>query len=311
MGEWLKRIWRKRIIVLAWLIPVTLGIWAISEWWGAVNFISTSVPYNTPPFAQIIGAFGSLSLSFLLVLLYHQQAEIQREAYTPHLTGEINSLNVVSSKFIIQNSGDGYAYEVKAEWEVGEQTNSWEIPSLAPGEEFGFAVIENEDGRWILNTSEIREYLEEQGGGTEIEYKIECEDKFGKSHSFDGVVDFEIQSKRSDAPEIWDKKPIENIENDLSDIQGDINDLKSHSRQRKKESKWKNRSRQTELLSELINEHGKMTIEELSYITGINESSLEYRLSGLDDIDAVRYNDTSGEVEPARKGDENHSLDEY
>ena len=302
---------RHRVLILAWSIPVILVIWVGAETANIVNLVSTEIPYSSTSFAGIVGAFGSIALSFLLVLLYNQQAEIQREAHTPHLTGEVASLEIVSSKFVIKNSGDGYAYKIDAEWRVGDQTNSWEIPSLAPGEEFSFAVIENEKGRWVLSTSAIQEYLENQGQGTIIKYKIECEDKFGDTQIFEGKVDFEIQANRSEAPEIWDKDPIDEIRSDLSDIQGDLHDMKRYSRERKRAKKWKDRSRQSELLYDLIEEHGEMSVEEISYITSITEGNVEYRLSGLAEVGSIHFNENTKMAKPANRGDENHTIKEY
>ena len=311
------RIWRNRVSIVAYGLVVTGAGWLISEYLGWVNFVSTNPPYQANNFAQIAGAVGSIILSFALVLLYAQQTDIQEnqeqlmeQNFKPYLTGEVTSLNIVSAQFAIRNTGNATAYHVEAEWTVAGKTRSWKIPSLPPGEEFGFpVVVQDED--WMLNTEEIREYLDEHDASTEIEYDIWCYDRFDERIHFDGTVDFGVLAERSDANEIWDEDPLEELSSEVKKIRKDFKKLTRYQRSQDREANWKNRSQQTSILYHLIEEHDEVKKSQLNSLTGISEGNLEYRLNALEDIGAIEYDDDNEIARKSPSAGKNRTLDEF
>ena len=311
------RVWRNRVSIVAYALVVTGAGWVVSEYLGWVNFVSINPPYQANNFAQIAGAAGSIILSFALVLLYAQQTEIQEnqeqlmeQNFKPYLTGEVTSLNIVSAQFAIRNSGNATAYHVEAEWTIAGDTRSWEIPSLPPGEEFGFPVVVDNDN-WMLNTEEIREYLNEKNASTEIEYDIWCYDRFDEQIYFEGTVDFGVLAERSDANEIWDEDPLEELSSEVKKIRKDFKKLTRYQRNQDREANWKNRSQQTSILYNLIEEHGEIEKSQLNSLTGISEGNLDYRLNALDDIDAIEYDERDAVARKPHSAGKNRTLDEF
>jgi len=219
-------------------------------------------------------------------------------------------LNIVSAQFAIRNSGNATAYHVEAEWTIAGDTRSWEIPSLPPGEEFGFPVVVDNDN-WMLNTEEIREYLNEQDASTEIEYDIWCYDRFNEQIHFEGTVDFGVLAERSDANEIWDEDPLEELSSEVKKIRKDFKKLTRYQRNQDREANWKNRSQQTSILYNLIEEHGEIEKSQLNSLTGISEGNLDYRLNALDDIDAIEYDERDGVARKPPSAGKNRTLDEF
>lgn len=318
LRESAKWLWDNRVSLAAYSLVASGVLWAVAEYVGLVNLVSINPPYQANSFAQIAGAVGSIVLSFALVLLYAQQTEIQEnqerlmeQDFKPYLTGEVTSLNVVSAQFAIRNSGNATAYHVKAEWTVAGETRSWEIPSLPPGEEYGFPVVVDEDNNWLLNTEEIREYLEENDASTEIEYDIWCYDRFNEKIHFDGTVDFGVLTERSEANEIWDEDPLEELSNEVKKIRKDFKKLTRYERNRDREANWKNRSEQTEILYRLIEEHGEIDKSQLNSLTGISEGNVEYRLKALRDIGAIEYDEQDDVARQPPSSGQNRTLNEF
>jgi len=290
------------------LIIVFVGF-GVSELLDITSITEIQTPIRTGDFAQITSAIGTTVLTLGLLLLYDKQARIQNQQakiqnnqeslmeqqFTPYLTGEVTFLNITSVQFLIQNSGNGPAYNVSAEWEVADQEREWEVPTLSSNDEFGFPVIVDGDN-WLLSKDEIQNYLEENDSSSEIEYRISCEDRFGKTHCFDGTVDFSVLLKRAESDEIWQEEPIREISQDLSKIQRDIRKISRYEKNKDKSANWKDRSKQTELIYNLISEHEELTLNELNSLTNLNERTIEYRVTSLDDIGAVQYNKNTNTV---------------
>lgn len=311
------KVWSKRVLIVACAFVVAGAGWMLAEYFDLVNFVSVNTPYNANNFAQIAGAIGSIVLSFALVLLYAQQTNIQQnqeklmeQELKPYLTGEVSSLNIVSAQFAIRNTGNATAYNVEAEWTVAGDTRSWEIPSLPPGEEFGFPVVVDGDN-WMLNTEKIQEYLDEQSAPTKIEYSICCYDRLDEKIHFEGTVDFGVLAERSGANEIWEEDPLETLSSEVKKIRKDFKKITRYQRNQDKEENWKNRSKQTSILYNLIEEHGEIEKSQLNSLTNISEGSLDYRLSALDDIDAIEYNKRNGMARKHPSTGKNRTLDEF
>jgi len=314
-GGWLyrklRKIWHRKALILAWGLVLSFGVWTFLELTGVINFTTVTKPIEAQNFAQIAGAAGTIILTFGLLLLYDKQTQIQRQEFLPYLTGEVDSLGIVSSQFVIRNTGGGHAYNVVAEWEVADYSRTWEIPSLAPGQEYGFPVIVDKNDNWLLNTEEIREYLEEHDSSSEIDYEIRCKNQFDFKHTFSSSVDFSSIATRSGAHEIWEKEPIEEISSEIEDIQDDIGKLVRYHKERRKEQEWEDRLKKNEAIERLVLSKGELSINELHRLTGIDESTLKYRLSELDQVGAVDYNDRLDKVSPPSDSGENATIDQF
>lgn len=309
---WLaRRVWHRKALILAWLLVLLFIGWGYLEYIGVVNFTEATTPLNAQNFAQIAGASGTIILTFGLLLLYDKQTQIQRQGFKPHLTGEVDSLEIVSTQFVIRNTGGGHAYQVVAKWEVADYERTWKIPSLAPGQEYGFPVIVDDNENWLLNTGEIENYLDEHDASSVITYEIHCKNQFGFQQKFTGRVDFSSVATRSSAHEIWEKEPIEEIRSEIEDIDDSIGKLVRHSRNRRKEEKWRNRLNQNESIERTILQQGELSLEELHRFTGINEVTLEYRLSELNQVGAVEYNERTKKVRPPSESGADHQLTDF
>lgn len=311
LSLYIRSLWRRKTLIIVFLPLILFLVWAILETTGQINWVNTTLPQEVPSFAQIAGAIATVILTFGLVVLYERQTLIQEQQYKPHLTGEIDALEITSSQFLIRNSGQGYAYQVSAEWEVAGETRTWEIPSLGPGDKFGFPVIVDENGQWVLSTEKIREILEENDSSTEIDYVIRCQDQFQREITFPGSVDFEIIFKRSESNEIWKKDPLERIQSDLGDMRRDIKKMSREVKKMRQNSEWMHRSRKNKMIIEFVNEYGPLSKYEISRLSGISEESLEYRLSELQTVNAIEYSEKSEIAKPSRKGAKDRTLDEF
>jgi DNA-binding transcriptional ArsR family regulator len=324
-GEsWLSKLGEAIPILLAYSLVVGSIAWGILEYYAITNIVSYSLPLSATDFAQISGAFGTVILTFGLLLLYHRQTQIQsrqaeiqenqeslmEQRYMPYLTGEVTPLNITTTQFQIRNTGDGPAYRVKAEWVVGDNEREWEIPSLSAGDEFGFPVIVGEDGNWLLGTDEIQEYLNERDASSIINYKITCENRFGEEMEFSGSVDFEVIINRSESSEIWENEPLEEISNELGKIRRDFKKVKGYKRNEDRASNWQHRVQQTSIIHRLVEENDELTIGQLDSLTNIGEGNIEYRLRTLDDAGIVRYDEGRKIVRPASESSDT-TLDDF
>lgn len=331
---------RKRTVPILALFPfVILFAVVIFESQGITNIVSFQTPISGEVFAQIVSGGGSLILSYALIVLYWSQTRIQdeqtqiqdeqtriqgeqteiqsnqeqimKQSYIPHLSGEIASLHVVSTYFRIRNAGDGPAFNVRAEWEFGGQSRSWEIPALVPGEDFGFPLIEKESGNWYLNTNEIEEYLESGNHSTKLHYHIKCEDMFGEEQEFEDEVDFEVMNKRSEAQEMWDEDPVENISNEMGKIRRETRKISRYAKKRRSEMGTRKRRRQLNSVREAFQYHDKLSFDELQDLTGFSEYDLNRTLERLDSVGELSYNESTNTVKKEPGSGSNQTIDAF
>jgi hypothetical protein len=311
-------------ILLAYSFVTLLAALAIIEGIGLTNWVTFSLPLTGPDFARIASGVGSVVLSFGLLLLYHRQTETQRrqtdiqenqeslmeQQFTPYLVGEVSPLNIASAQFEIRNTGDGPAYDVRAEWEVAGNTRTWRIPSLPPGEEYGFPVIVD-DGNWLLGTTEIQEYLEENNASSTIEYKIEYKNRFDQTDCVDEAVDFGMLISRSESDEIWSNGPLEEISSNIRKIQRDLRKMRRYKRNVDRASDWQHRIKQTEAIRQLVDRHEELSVEQLNSLTDIHNENIKYRLQALDDANALFYNENTGVVKSPNELQTNETLADF
>ena len=315
---------RDRIpIWIGYSLIIALVIWLLLETFGLINWVQVETPVAASDFGLIASAIGTIVLTFGLLLLYDKQANIQRiqaqtqrnqeelmeQQFQPYLSGEVGFRNITSVHFSIQNSGNGPAFDVVAEWSIANQTKSWEIPRLAAGNEHNFPIIVDGDD-WLLSTGEIEDYLENQGADTEIQYSIRCEDRFGEPMGFSGEVDFGVLIQRSNSDEIWDTDPLEEIQNDLSKIQRDMRKIRRSRKKEERASNWQNRISQTKEIQRLVENHNELTVEKLNSLTNISEGNIRYRLRALDSAGSIHFIDNLDKAK-YHKSSQNKKIDEF
>lgn len=309
---------RGRIIPILATIPlVGLGIFGGLEYANIVNFIQIQWPLDSSEFGQIAGALLSVILSYALVILYWQQKKVQesqqdllQQQYEPYLSGEVATLHIVSAQFKIRNTGSAPAYNVKAEWEIAGQTREWEIPTLVPGESFGFPILVDENDNWLLNTDRVSDYLEQANSDGEIDYKITGENPHNERRKFTGTVDFSVLSMRSDANEIWETEPLEEIANEIGKMRKDIRKISRYTEKEKREVGWRVRTAQVDLVLEYIDNFGPLDIDELRGLTGISEHDLTRKLERLDQLGEIDYNEATGAIKQGPSSGPNKNLDD-
>lgn len=307
----LRKGWLRKGVLLAYGAILVAFVIAVLEWSNAIDLIPSEGENQLTQMAPVFGAFGSIALSFGLVILYDRQARVLAQQYQPHLTGDLENRSAVTTQFVIRNTGEDYANDIKAKWEVAGETREWETPNLAPGDTAAFPVVVDDEGGWVMNTDRIRDYLEENGDSLEIDFTINCEDQMGLAHTFSGTVDFGVMSQRQEAKEIWEMDPIDSLVSSAESIEASIDQIASDIDDRRDEHEWQDRWTKQQAIKTIVSETEEIPISVLSRIVKENESSLEYRLSELEKAGYLDYNDQSGIIKNKPSPGDNHTLSEY
>ncbi|MBZ6495634.1 hypothetical protein [Natrinema longum] len=308
----LNKIKERAALWIAYGLIIALVLWSVFEIIGYTNWVEVDLPLSPSDFAMIASAAGTIVLTFGLLLLYNKQARIQSEQttiqenqeslmeqqFTPHLTAGVNFLSLTSVQFVIQNTGNGAAFDVSAEWEVAGEKKTWEVPNLPPGEKHGFPIIVDGDS-WLLSIDEIKNYLEENNASSVIDYRLTCEDRFEEEKEFSSSVDFGVIVTRSESDEIWNEEPLEEISGHMRKMQRDIRKMRRYQQNNDKNEKWRKRIEQTKEIYGFIQEYDGITVEELNSLTNISEQNIRYRLQSLDDAGGVHYNSNTDTVQLA------------
>lgn len=309
---------RERIIPILASVPlIALGIFAILEYVNKINYLNIQFPLDSTEFGQLSGAFISIFLTYALVILYWQQKRVQEnqqelleQQHEPHLSGEVATLHIVSAQFRIRNTGSAPAYEVEANWEIAGQSRTWEIPTLVPGESFGFPILVDDNDNWLLNTEEIDEYLQDKGTDGKISYTISCTNPQNETRTFEGIVDFSILSKRSEANELWETEPLEEISNEIGKMRKDIRKISRYTEKEKKEVNWQVRTTQTELILRYIREFGPLDVEELQELTGISEHDLRRKIERLNELGEIDHEEKTDTLKIGPSSGPNRTIDD-
>lgn len=311
---------RERIfLILASLPLAAFGILLLLEARNTINYINVSWPLNSSEFSQVAGGLLSAFLTYALVVLYWQQKKVQenqhellKQQHEPYLSGEVAALHIVSAQFKIRNTGSAPAYNVRAEWEIAGQSRAWEIPTLVPSESFGFPILVDDDGNWLLSTDEISDYLNSKDSSGLIDYTITCTNHQGEERKFSDTVDFSVLATRSEANEIWETEPLEEISNELGKMRKDVRKISRYTDREKREVNWRVKTRQTEVILKYVNQFGPLNITDLQELTGIGEHDLLQKVERLDKLGEIDYNETTDSIKPRSGRGPNKSLnDDY
>ncbi|MDS0297771.1 hypothetical protein NDI76_03360 [Halogeometricum sp. S1BR25-6] len=315
VGQQLRRsrhyIWSRKGVLLGYSVLILSLLLTVAEIQGRINLVPAEPNSELTQVAQIVGAFGSIALSFSLLVLYGRQTRILEQQYQPYLTAEIDSRSPVTAQFVVRNSGSDFAYDIRADWNIAGDKRIWEVPSLGPGDTAGFPIVIDDDNRWILNTSQIIDYLEENEDSSRVEYNIRCEDQFRIPRSFTGEVNINSLKKRQESNEIWDTDPLDSLANSASSIEASIDSIASDIDDRRDEEEWMDRLSKDRAIVSLVQELGEVDMDVLTRILKTQKGSLEYRLSELEAAGYLEYNKEQGTVVKATESGENYELTDF
>jgi len=281
------------------------------EWSEIIDLIPSEGENQLTQMAPVFGAFGSIALTFGLVILYDRQARVLAQQYQPHLTGDLENRSAVTTQFVIRNTGENYAHNIIAEWKVAGEKREWETPNLAPGDTAAFPVVVDDNGGWVMQTDQIQEYLEENGNSLDINFTIHCEDQMGLTHTFSGTVDFGVMRQRQEAKEIWEMDPIDSLVSNVESIDASIDQIASDINDRRDEDEWQDRWTKQQAIKTIVSETEKISISVLSRIIKETESSIEYRLSELEEAGYLEYNQRTGIIKNSSSYKNNHKLSDF
>jgi len=226
----LSKVWKRKISAFAILLLILLAGAAIAEWLGAINIIQSSEtpPYQIDTASQLIGAIGSILLTIGLVVLYDKQASVAKQQasiqenqeelmqadYEPKLKASLGFKEVQTLQFEIHNSGKAAAHDVQLRWEYGEQQFSWGKSVMPSGDMTGFP-LKNKNDDWLFGPDETREFFDKLDGSNII-YKIKCNDILDNTHEFEGMIDaIDIIDSQTNPPAFTNR---DDMVDELSDI---------------------------------------------------------------------------------------------
>lgn len=311
LGRYLRIGWIRKGVMLGYAAILGLFLIAVLEWYQVIDLIPLEEENQLTRMAPVFGAFGTIALTFGLVILYDRQARVLAQQYKPHLAADIVNNSPMTSQFVVRNTGDDYAYDIQAQWDVAGQTRTWEKPSLAPGDSASFPIVIDEDDRWLLNTNQIDEYLENNDSTKEIDFELICEDQFDLPHRFTGTVDFEVMKRRQDAREIWEVNPIESMADSLTSLEASVEQLASDYDDRRDEHEWEDRWSKLQSIKQIVNEVDEIEIEVLARMMNTRVGSLEYRVSELEEVGVLHYNKRSGLIKKGLGPGTNYQLSDF
>lgn len=308
-----RALWMRKGSVFGYLVILTIIAIAVLELQGDIDLVPQGAQNESQleRLAPIIGAFGSVALSFGLLILYSRQTKVLEQQYQPFLAGEVDSLNPVASQFLVRNSGSDFAYDIEAEWTIGGEKRVWETPSLGPGETVGFPIVVDDEGGWLLNNQQVRDYLEERDVGSSIEYEIRCKDQFDIRREFSGEVNVDVIAKREESHEIWDTDPLDSIDNSISNIEASIDAIASDIDDKRDEEEWRDRWNKNQAIINIVNERESVSVNVLARMISSHVSSIEYRLSELEEAGYIVYHEDSGKVKLPPDPGENSTLSDF
>lgn len=126
----------------------------------------------------------------------------------------------------VRNTGKSAAYDVKADWEIGDETGSWRTPFLSAGEQKEFKIIrdnsEGGDENYILKYN-LDDYFSKENP-SKLRYSVYYKDRFDKEHEEKGEFDIESRIQEADkaVSQPGDSEEISGSIRELERSMGDI-----------------------------------------------------------------------------------------
>jgi len=265
--------------------------------------------------AQALFALGLLVATGFYTYYTRQQSEatndqidamsVQTQAVTgqtkamamPYLKATIEHPNFAEYFFIIQNTGNGAAHDVTAEWEIGADgpDRSWNIPLIAPGESHQFIITKDGDSP-VTTADKIDEALEDRG--YDLRFEADCEDIFEEEHHFEQEIDIQraVHGRKERSYEWVETPPEEKMADSIDSISDHVRDVGRLASDLKFDARGMLRSHQKDKHLERIQEFGELTVEQLARLSFKNEHVLRQELMLLAEQELVEFDEEADSV---------------
>ncbi len=206
---------------------------------GIVSTLSEFATSNPGITAQI-GISGVLAMATIAytVATFFQILEMKRDRKVrikPLVKPTIENKFAVHHFFAIENTGEGAAYNVEANWWSNpDDKHTWKIPILSPGERRTFPLPFGDDDDGRVTTSDAIEQAAD--GDSTVEFRVSYDDALGNTYSPCETPEESIETidvldtieKREDASEYVDEDPIKAIADELENISDDMGNIKEN-----------------------------------------------------------------------------------
>lgn len=231
--------------------------------------------------AQLAVSIASVVFSGALTLVTYfyyietrdqtEELEKTRKAeFRPILKPTIDGKHGHLIKFSFENTGNGAAHNVDAEWSFSdhEYTEQWELPLISSGERYTF-FLPFDTTNPIVNPEEIIERLDED---EKLVFNATYEDAIGNPYSTDDeeVNIISIIKAHQESKEAWEKDGTEQIAQEFSKLNRNLS--KMHDPFMMTEIKELLTSHKSERILEMLEDRESVTIGELEKISGLSNS---------------------------------------
>ena len=247
---------------------------------------------------------AQIFLSVILVLvtaIYTEEASNQteqmkadrKERFKPIIQPTITNITAVHHGFAVENSGEGAAYDVKAEWWVsGDEEREpvkWKVPLLSSGERRRFS-LPTRDG--VKTVSEIRQ---EYGEEDILNFRASFSDGLGNRYTPENSPEIttakialtDTIASRGEAGQYVDEDPLSEISEQLAEIESTLDENPPRGQPHAQV-----RGREAGTILSLLEELGPLTGEQLLNYSGIERSRLNDSISRLSSLGLVDYDET-------------------
>lgn len=194
-----------------------------------IDGIIRVVSENPGSAAQIsFSAVLALATVAYTVATFWQIDEMQTDREVrnrPLVKPTIENRYAIHHFFAIENTGEGTAYDLTAEWGTDDETShTWKIPLLSPGERRTFPLpFEDENGNEVSTRGQLEDVA---GEDAIIEFRAWYEDSLGNTYSPEETTDVAEESMdvldtivaREEASEYADKDPIDDIADEMEEV---------------------------------------------------------------------------------------------
>ncbi|MFD1588516.1 hypothetical protein ACFR9U_16175 [Halorientalis brevis] len=281
---------------------------------GIVRFASRNPGSTAQILFSAVLACATIAYTFGV---FRQVSEMRTDRLTrnkPLVTPTIDTKYAVNHFFAIENTGEGVAYDVEAEWWCDEgDKQTWKIPLLSPGERRTFPLpFGGEDGT-ITTSGQIEDAA---GRDAVIEFRVRYSDSLGNRYTPEknsdeatasiGVLDT-IQT-REDAEEYVDESPVKAIADEMEEVTKRLERIERSIEMEYLEGNAKQEIR--DRLTELVREEGVLTFGELVDSLSLDKTvvaGMVYELRGsgqvdFDETDGFPFKDSDVEIEYVDNG---------
>lgn len=241
-------------------------------------------------------AFATIAYTISARQQVHEMQTDREVRNRPIVKPTIENRYALHHFFAVENTGEGTAYDVTAEWWADEDDkHEWKIPLLSPGERRVFPLpFLDEDGNEASTRSQIEQASD---GDATIQFRAWYYDSLGNSYSpgetpeltQESVSVLETIERREEESEYVDKEPIEVIADEMDEV---TNQLKSIEKSIQMEH-LDERAREEihERILDEIREEESVTFRELKNGLGVERQLLAGILRNMMEVGQVDYDE--------------------